>query len=117
MTEQLGQKLLEGPVSLAGSVDLLTLETTFLEIVAVAEHKCHDNWQLLLQLGEILPDEGARRLVRDAVATSGPQEDEHIRWAVDTYVQLATKNAASPAASDAMGLIERAAHKVKHALS
>ena len=117
MTEQLGQKLLEGPVSLAGSVDLLTLETAFLEAVVFAEHKCHDNWTLLGQLGEILPDERSRQVVRDAVTAVEPQEDEHIRWATDTYAQLATQNAAHPAASGATGLIERAAHKVKDALS
>jgi rubrerythrin len=116
MTEQLGQKLLEGPVSLAGSVDLLTLETAFLEAVVFAEHKCHDNWNLLAQLGEILPDERARQVVRDAVATVEPQEDQHVRWATDTFLQLAVQNAAHPAASGAMGMVERAAHKVKDAL-
>jgi hypothetical protein len=103
MTEQLGQKLLEGPVSLAGSVDLLTLETAFLEAVVFAEHKCHD--------------ERARQVVRDAVATVEPQEDQHVRWATDTFLQLAVQNAAHPAASGAMGMVERAAHKVKEALS
>jgi hypothetical protein len=117
MTEQLGQKLLEGLVSLAGSVDLLTLETAFLEAVVFAEHKCHDNWTLLGQLGAILPDERSRQIVRDAVAAVEPQEDEHIRWATDTRAQLTTQNAAHPAASGATGLIERAAHKVKDALS
>src|SRR4051794_37952243 len=52
MVEQQGAKLLEAPVLLAGSVDLLTLETSFLEAVAIAEHKCHDNWVLLARLGE-----------------------------------------------------------------
>jgi rubrerythrin len=117
MTEQLGAKLLEGPVLLAGSVDLVTLETAFLEAVVFAEHKCHDNWILLSQLGEILPDERARQLVRDAVATVEPQEDAHIRWATDTFLQLAVQHAAHPVASGAMGVVERAAHKIKDALS
>jgi hypothetical protein len=117
MTEQVGQKLLEGPVLLAGSVDLLSLETAFLEAVMFAEHKCHDNWILLAQLGNILPDERARQLVREAVASVEPQEDEHIRWATDTYLQLAEENAAHPAASGTTSMIERAAHKVKDALS
>jgi rubrerythrin len=117
ITEQLGAKLLEGPVLLAGSVDLLTLETTFLEAVAIAEHKCRDNWLLLSRLGESLPDGAARAAVRDAVARVQPQEDEHIRWATDTWFELATTNAAHPTASAGMGLIERAAHKVKDALT
>ena len=117
MTEQLGAKLLEGPVSLAGSVDLLTLETAFLEAVVIAEHKCHDNWMLLSQLGAALPDEAARAAVRDAVATVEPQEDDHVRWATEMYVELARTNAQHPVASGMLGAVERAAHKVKDALT
>ena len=117
MTEQLGAKLLEGPVSLAGSVDLVTLETAFLEAVVIAEHKCHDNWTLLSQLGEALPDENARAAVRDAVATVEPQEDHHVRWATEMYVELARTNAQHPTASGLIGAVERAAHKVKDALT
>jgi hypothetical protein len=116
MVEQIGNKLLEGPVLLAGSVDLLTLETAFLEAVIIAEHKCHDNWTLLARLGETFPD-NARDLVRAAVAEVQPEEDEHVRWAADTWIQLASTNAEHPAAEGAMGLIERAAHKIKDALS
>jgi rubrerythrin len=117
MTEQLGQKLLEGPVSLAGSVDLITLETAFLEAVGCAEHKCHDNWTLLAQLGEALPDETARAAVRTAVAAVVPQEENHVSWAIETYVELARTNAQHPAASGVMGAVERAARKVKDAMT
>jgi len=117
ITEQLGAKLLEAPVLLAGSLDLVTLETTFLEAVVIAEHKCHDNWQLLARLGDSLPDGRERDAIRDAVAQVEPQEDEHIRWAADTWFQLAMTNAQHPSASGAAGLLERAAHKVKDALS
>jgi rubrerythrin len=117
MTEQLGAKLLEGPVSLAGSVDVLTLETAFLEAVVIAEHKCHDNWMLLGQLGEAFTDAAARSAVRDAVAQVEPQEDDHVRWATDTYVELTLTAAQHPAASGMMGAVERAAHKVKDTLT
>jgi hypothetical protein len=117
MTEQLGQKPLEGPVSLAGSVDLITLETAFLEAVVIAEHKCHDNWALLAQLGEALPDETARAAVRTAVAAVVPQEENHVRWATDTYAEMALVNAQHPAASGVMGAVERVAHKVKDAMT
>jgi hypothetical protein len=117
VTEQLGQKLLEGPVSLAGSVDLITLETAFLEAVVFAEHKCHDNWRLLAQLGEILPDDEARQLIRGAVAIVEPQEDKRIRWATDTLITLAAQNAAHPIGSGATGMVERVAHAVKDVLS
>jgi len=92
MVEQQGAKLLEAPVLLAGSVDLLSLETAFLEAVVIAEHKCHDNWVLLAGLAGSLPDDAAP-IVRAAVSRVEPQEDEHIRWATDTWLQLATTNA------------------------
>jgi len=116
MTEQMGNKLLEAPISLAGSVDLLTLETSLLEAVMIAEHKCHDNWKLLSKMGEELTEEPFTSQIRDAVATVEPQEDEHIRWASDTWFELAMTNAAHPAASGALGFLERAAHTVKEAL-
>jgi len=117
ITEQLGAKLLEGPVLLAGSVDLVTLETTFLEAVLIAEHKCRDNWQLLAQLGGQLPEGAGRRAIEVAVEQVQRHEDEHVRWAHDTWFQLASTNATSPAVSGAMGLLERAANKVKEALN
>ena len=116
MVEQQGAKLLEGPVLLAGSVDLLTLETAFLEAVIVAEQRCHGNWQLLARLAESLP-ESARAAVRTAVATVEPQEDKHVSWAFDTWIELATTNADQPAAGGLIGLVEHAAQKVKDALS
>lgn len=116
MTEQMGSKLLEAPISLAGSVDLLTLETSLLEAVVFAEHKCHDNWQLLARMGDELTEEPYTSKIRAAVARVEPQEDEHIRWANETWMQLAMVNAEHPVASGALGLIERAAHTVKDAL-
>jgi rubrerythrin len=116
MTEQIGSKLLEGPISLSGSVDLLTLETALLEAVVIAEHKCHDNWKLLGRMGEELTDGPARSAIRDAVDRVEAQEDEHIGWATDTWFKLAMTNAEHPAASGLLGLVERAAHSVKEAL-
>jgi hypothetical protein len=117
MTEQMGAKLLEAPVSLAGSVDLLTLEASLLEAVVIAEHKCHDNWMLLARMGEELTDGPAREAIREAVAKVEIQEDEHVRWATDTWFQLAMTNAEHPVASGLLGLVERAKHTVKEALT
>jgi len=116
MTEQMGAKLLEAPVSLAGSVDLLTLESALLEVVVIAEHKCHDNWKLLARMGDELTDEPAKGLIRDAVAKVETQEDDHVRWATDTWFQIAMTNAEHPVASGLLGLVERAAHSVNEAL-
>jgi len=117
MTEQLGTKLLEGPVLLAGSVDLLSLETAFLEAVVIAEHNCHDNWQLLSRLGALVPEGPDRQAIRAAVAKVEPEEDRHVAWATDTWFQLAEMNAGHEAAAGAMGVVERTIHKVKDALS
>jgi hypothetical protein len=114
MTE-LGAKLIAGPVSLAGSVDVVTLATAFLEAVVIAEHTCHDNWTLLAQLGGSLPDEAARRAVRDAVAAVEPQEHDHIRWATATCAEMALTKAQHPVTSGMMGAVDRA-HIVKDAL-
>jgi rubrerythrin len=116
MTEQMGAKLLEGPISIAGSVDLLTLEASLLEAVVIAEHKCHDNWTLLSRMGEELTDGAAREAIREAVAKVEAQEDEHVRWATETWFQMAMTNAEHPVASGLLGLVERAAHTVKEAL-
>jgi hypothetical protein len=116
MTEQMGAKLLEAPISLAGSVDLVTLEASILEAVVIAEHKCHDNWTLLARMGEELTEDPVRGFIRDAVAQVEPQEDEHVRWATETWFDLAMMNAEHPAASGLMGLVERAAQTVKDAL-
>jgi len=116
MVEQMGAKLLEGPILLAGSVDLLSFETALLEAVVIAEHKCHDNWRLLARLAESLPKESSA-IVSRAVAKVQTQEDEHVRWAADTWFELATTNAQHPVAEGLMGLVERAAAKVKDALT
>jgi rubrerythrin len=116
MTEQMGAKLLEGVISLSGSVDLLTLETSLLEAVVIAEHKCHDNWKLLARMGDELTEEPGRSAIRDAVARVESQEDEHVQWATDTWFQMAMTNAEHPAATGILGMVERAAHTVKDAL-
>jgi rubrerythrin len=117
MTEQLGSKLLEGPVLLAGSVDVVSFETALLEAVVIAEHKCRDNWQLLGRLAEVLPEGAARRAVVDAVATVRSQEDEHVAWASNMWFELALTNARHPVASKTMGAVEGVLSKVKEALT
>jgi hypothetical protein len=55
-----------------------------IEAVAVAETKCHANWELLGRLAAALPDGPARRAMDAAVAEVQPQEDEHLAWASTT---------------------------------
>jgi hypothetical protein len=117
MTEQFGTKLLEAPVLLAGSVDAVSLETAFLEAVILAEHKCHDNWQLLAAMAGDLPDGPVKDSVLAAVAKVEPQEDEHIGWASTTWQELAITQAQHPVASKAVQAVEGVIHKVKDALS
>ena len=117
MTEQFGTKLLEAPVTLAGSVDAVSLETAFLEAVIVAEHKCHDNWELLSAMAGELPDGPIKQAVVYAVARVEPQEHEHITWAATTWQQLAITQAKHATASKAVGAVEGIIDKVKDALS
>jgi hypothetical protein len=117
MTEQLGSKLLEGPVMLAGSVDEMTLDTAFLEAVVMAEYKCRANWQLLAALGEDMPAGEARQAVRDAVARVEPEEDEHLEWASSTWQKLATTQAKHSLMAKAGQVVEGVVGKVKDVLS
>lgn len=87
MTEFMNTKLME-PILLDGSVDGLTRELTLLEAVLLAERKCHANWELLGQLANNQsPDSASSRAIRDAVEQVEDQEDEHVRWAEQTWKQ------------------------------
>jgi hypothetical protein len=117
MTEQLGSKLLEGPVLLAGSVDEMTLDTAFLEAVVLAEFKCHANWQLLARMAEDMPAGEPRQAVLDAVGRVEPQEDEHLEWVTSTWQKLALTQAKHSLVSKAGQVVEGVVGKVKDALS
>lgn len=87
MTEFMNTKLME-PILFEGSIDNLTRELTMLEAVLLAERKCHSNWQLLSQLSEQAADKTSADNIREAVEQVEDQEDEHVRWAEQTWQQM-----------------------------
>jgi hypothetical protein len=84
MTEFVNAKLME-PILFDGSVDRLTMELTMLEAVHLAERKCHANWELLKTLASQLSDSTAKQSIQQAVDEVEAQEDEHVRWAQQTW--------------------------------
>jgi rubrerythrin len=86
MTEFVNSKLME-PILLDGSVDTLTRELTMLEAVLLAEQKCHANWKLLRQVADQLSDSATKLALQEAVEKVEDQEDEHVRWAQQTWQQ------------------------------
>jgi rubrerythrin len=86
MTEFQDTKLMEA-ILLAGSVDNLTMELAILESVLLAERKCHANWELLGALADQLPDSASAQAIRRAVEEVEAQEDEHVRWAQQSWGQ------------------------------
>jgi rubrerythrin len=88
MTEFEGTKLM-GPALLAGSVDNLTMELAVLEAVMLAERKDQANWKILRSLADQLPDSVPAQAIRRAVEQVEPQEDEHVRWAQQSWQQAA----------------------------
>jgi rubrerythrin len=86
MTEFVNTKLME-PLLFDGSIDSLTRELTMLEAVLLAEQKCHANWELLRQVAEQLSDSTAKLALQEAVEQVEDEEDEHVRWAQETWQQ------------------------------
>jgi rubrerythrin len=84
MTEFQATKLME-PALLAGSVDNMTMELTMLEAVLLAEWKDQANWKLLRALADGLPDSASAQAIRRAVEQVETQEDEHVRWAQQSW--------------------------------
>jgi rubrerythrin len=81
-------KTLEATFLLAGSADIMVLESTMLDAVFLAEAMCHANWQAVGALAARM-DEGP---VRDALMTAHgeveAEEDHHLQWASDMRAKL-----------------------------
>ena len=56
--------------------------------MVLAESKGHSNWSLIQKLTGELPDGLARTAFQNAVNQVEDQEDEHIRWARETWERL-----------------------------
>lgn len=88
LVEALDSKMHEAAIFLPDGADEATLELAILEAVVLAETKCHADWSLIQQLAAELPDGIARTAFQNAVDQVAEQEDEHIRWARETWAQL-----------------------------
>ncbi|MEW6474636.1 MAG: hypothetical protein AB1679_20475 [Actinomycetota bacterium] len=88
LTEALDMKMHEAALLLPDGADQPTLELAILEAVVLAESKCHSNWSLIQKMSGELPDGEAKTAFRTAVDQVEQQEDEHIRWARETWEQL-----------------------------
>ena len=88
LVEALDSKMHEAAILLPDGADEATLELAILEAVVLAETKCHADWSLIQQLAAELPDGIARTAFQNAVDQVEDQEDEHIRWARETWAQL-----------------------------
>jgi rubrerythrin len=88
MTEALDSKIHEAAIMLPDGADEATLELAILEAVVLAETKCHSDWSLIQKLTAELPEGKARAAFQSAVDQVEEQEDEHIRWARETWEKL-----------------------------
>ena len=88
LTEALDTKMHEAALLLPDGADQQTLELAILETVVLAESKCHSNWSLIQKMAAELPEGPSRTAFQNAVDQVEEQEDEHIRWARETWEQL-----------------------------
>lgn len=95
LTEGLDSKIHEAAILLPDGADEAALELAILEAVILAETKCHSDWSLIQKFAAELPEGDARTAFRAAVDRVEEQEDEHIRWARETWETLIMTQARS----------------------
>jgi rubrerythrin len=88
LVEATDTKIHEAVILLPDGADQATLELAILEAVVLAETKCHADWSLIQKLTGEMPDGAARDAFQQAVDQVEQQEDEHIRWARQTWEDL-----------------------------
>lgn len=97
LVEATNTKIHEAAVLLPDGADPATLDLAILEAVVLAETKCHADWSLIQKLASDLPDGAARTAFQEAVDQVEQQEDEHVRWARQTWEELVLTQAQQPA--------------------
>jgi rubrerythrin len=97
LTEALDSKIHEAAILLPDGADDAALELAILEAVVLAETKCHADWTMIQTLMGQMPEGEARAAFQAAVDQVEEQEDEHIRWARQTWEQLILTQAQSGA--------------------
>ena len=117
MTEALDSKIHEAAILLPDGADEATIELAILEAVVLAETKCHSDWSLIQKLTPELPEGVARNAFQSAVDQVEEQEDEHIRWARETWEKLIMTQAQTKIMQKGMAMAEKAVGKVKDMLN
>jgi rubrerythrin len=88
LTEALDSQIHQAVILLADGADPGTVELAILEAVVLAETKCHSDWSLIQKMTSKLPEGDARDAFQAAVDQVEAQEDEHIRWARQTWEEM-----------------------------
>jgi rubrerythrin len=88
LTEALDSKIHEAAIGLPDGADQAAFELAILEAVVLAETKCHADWSLIQQMTAGLPEGEARSAFQRAVDQVEQQEDEHVRWAKQTWEEM-----------------------------
>ena len=96
LTEALDSQIHQAAILLPDGADPDTLELAILEAVVLAETKCHSDWSLIQKMTAELPEGAAREAFQAAVDQVEEQEDEHIRWARETWEQMIMTRATMP---------------------
>jgi rubrerythrin len=116
LVEATDSKIHEAAILLPDGADEATLDLVILEAVVLAETKCHADWTLVQKLTEEMPKGEARAAFQAAVDQVEEQEDEHIRWARDTWENMILLQARSTLVQKGVAMAEKAMHKVKDIL-
>ena len=88
LTEALDSQIHQAAILLPDGADADTLELAILEAVVLAETKCHSDWSLIQKMAGEMPEGAARDAFQAAVDEVEEQEDEHIRWARQTWEEM-----------------------------
>jgi rubrerythrin len=97
LTEALDSMIHQAVILLPDGADAATVELAILEAVVLAETKCHSDWSLIQKMTGAMPEGAAREAFQAAVDEVEEQEDEHIRWARQTWEEMIMARAMTPA--------------------
>ncbi|HEX7095249.1 MAG TPA: hypothetical protein VF183_05165, partial [Acidimicrobiales bacterium] len=86
--EHMNAAVLQSTFLMTGSCDPMTRELAMLDAVALAEAKCHANWQFLAKLAVSLPEGTVRDVLEEAVDDVQAEEETHLDWAESMREQL-----------------------------
>jgi hypothetical protein len=117
LVHSMNTHLMAGVTLATGAADVLVCELGMLEGVLLAETKDHANWSWLAATGDDLDHGQTRDQLMTAVRRVEPQEDNHVRWARDTWNRMNTIQTKSTTMMRIADFAENLTAKVKNALN